>query len=128
MNLPGYGGGVPPTNTHDLVTRGRQALAAGDPLTAAKLLAEAADTEPDNASLLTDLARAHFHSASLGRAEQVLQRLVEIDPTDGYARMLLGRTLQRQSRREEALTQLRLAVALTDDPEVAMQLFKAEQS
>jgi len=114
-------------NTHDLVARGRRALAAGDPLTAAKLLAEAADAEPDNAGLLTDLARAHFHSAALGRAEQVLVRLVEIDPTDGYARMLLGRTLQRQSRKDEALTQLRLAVALTDDPDVAMQLFRAEQ-
>lgn len=114
-------------STHQLVTDGRAALAAGDPVTAAKLLTRASDDEPDNASLLTDLARAHFHSAALGRAEKVLLRLVEIDPTDGYARMLLGRTLQRQSRKDEALTQLRMAVALTDDPEVAMQLFKAEQ-
>lgn len=112
---------------YELVVQGREALAAGDPSTAARLLASAAEAVPDDAGLLTDLARAHFHSAALGRAEQVLLRLVEIDPSDGYARMLLGRTLQRQSRREEALTQLRLAVALTDDPEVAMQLFRAEQ-
>lgn len=114
-------------STLQLVTDGRAALAVGDPVTAARLLGLASEHEPDDAGLLTDLARAHFHSAALGRAEQVLLRLVEIDPSDGYARMLLGRTLQRQSRREEALTQLRMAVALTDDPEVAMQLFKAEQ-
>lgn len=114
-------------DTYELVARGRRALAAGDPTTAAKLLGTAAQSVPDDAGLLTDLARAHFHCAALGRAEQVLLRLVEIDPSDGYARMLLGRTLQRQSRRDEALTQLRLAVALTDDPEVAVQLFRAEQ-
>ncbi|MEO7752327.1 MAG: tetratricopeptide repeat protein [Terracoccus sp.] len=58
------------------------------------------------------LARAYFHSAQLGRAEAVLVRLVEEEPTDAYAHLLLGRTLQRAGRREEAARPLALAEIL----------------
>jgi tetratricopeptide (TPR) repeat protein len=66
------------------------------------------------------LARAYFHSAQLGRAETTARGLLADDPTDGYAAVLLARSLQRQSRLEEAAGALRLATALgaagTTDP------------
>jgi Flp pilus assembly protein TadD len=38
-------------------------------------------------------------------------------PTDAYARLVLGRTLQRRSRHEEARVHLRVAAALAPRPE-----------
>ncbi|MDN5748009.1 MAG: tetratricopeptide repeat protein [Pseudonocardia sp.] len=59
------------------------------------------------------LARAYYHSAQLGRAEDELRRLVGANPADAYAQLLLGRTLQRRSRHDEAAGHLRLAEAMT---------------
>ena len=53
------------------------------------------------------LARAYYHSAQLGRAEAAARALVEQDPTDVYAVLLLARTLQRRGRHPEAGTWLR---------------------
>lgn len=61
------------------------------------------------------LARAYYHSAALSRAERVLDQLVVDEPTDGYARLLLARTLQRQGRATEATPQLAIAAALGQD-------------
>lgn len=58
------------------------------------------------------LARAYFLSAQLGGAETTARALLADDPTDGYAALLLSRTLQRLSRPEEAAGMLRLAEAL----------------
>ena len=55
------------------------------------------------------LARSYFHSAQLVKAEATARLLVEADPTDAYALVLLGRSLQRQSKREEADKFLRQA-------------------
>jgi len=60
------------------------------------------------------LARAYYHSAQLGRAEQTLRTVVEEAPTDGYAHLLLGRTLQRAGRHDEAQRSLALAEVLAD--------------
>ena len=60
------------------------------------------------------LARAYFHSAQLGRAEATLTRITAESPTDGYAHLLLGRTLQRAGRHEEAARPLALAEILGD--------------
>ncbi len=59
----------------------------------------------------TLLARSYFHSAQLGRAETVARALVEERPDDAYAVLLLGRTLQRMSRPDEAAPHLALAAA-----------------
>ncbi len=58
------------------------------------------------------LARAYFHSAQLGRAEATLARIIAEAPTDAYAHLLLGRTLQRSGRHEEAARPLALAEVL----------------
>jgi Flp pilus assembly protein TadD len=111
---------------HDLLERGRLHRATGDPISATRHLAEAADLAPTDRTVLTELALAHFQSASLGKAEKVLRTLLELDPSDAYARLLLGRTLSRASRHAEALPELRMAAAMTGDPEVAAEVARVE--
>lgn len=60
------------------------------------------------------LARAYYHSAQLGRAEAVLRPLLDENPTDAYAHLLLGRTLQRAGRHDDAARPLALAQVLGD--------------
>lgn len=92
----------------------------GDHLAAAtayaELVAEASreDLGHGTTALRTALARAYFGSAQLGRAESVLRELVDESPDDGYLHLLLGRTLQRQRRHEEARRHLTLASILGD--------------
>jgi Flp pilus assembly protein TadD len=92
----------------------------GDHAAAAKAYAELVEdaTREDvghgTAALRTDLARAYFGSAQLGRAEVVLRELVDESPDDGYLHLLLGRTLQRQRRHDEARRHLALASVLGD--------------
>ena len=104
-----------------LLERGRAAYAAGDPSTAARHLARVVAASPRNRMALQELAQAHYRSAALGPAEDVLRRLVELDPADAYAQRLLGLTLTRLSRHAEALPHLRLAAAMTGDPEVGAE-------
>lgn len=58
------------------------------------------------------LARAYFHSARLGPAEETARALLSDDPTDAYAAVLLYRSLQRQARHSEAMQARRFAAAL----------------
>ncbi|MFG2298587.1 DsbA family protein [Streptomyces sp. NPDC048603] len=97
------------------VERFRQAealLDKGDPLgclTLVRPLAEAHGGDP-NVRLLT--ARAYFHSAQLNRARALLEALVADAPDDAYARLMLGRTLERQGLADEAAPHLRVAGAM----------------
>ena len=61
------------------------------------------------------LARAYYQSAQLGRAEAAARALIEADPTDVYAVLLLARTLQRGGRHAEAGTWLRRLDAMGYD-------------
>jgi Flp pilus assembly protein TadD len=87
-------------------------LAMGQPIEAARILAAVVEAEPENQAALELLARAYFDSAQLGRAEDALSRLVALAPTNGWARRALARTLERQSRAEEASPHHRVADAL----------------
>jgi predicted Zn-dependent protease len=84
----------------------------GQWIEAAQVLADLVDDEPDATAARLLLARAYYHSAQLQRAEQQARALVEANPADGYAQLLLGRALQRQSRHDEAAGPLKLAGAL----------------
>ena len=86
---------------------------AADFVTASRLLAPLVDEAPDDIALRLLLARAYYHSAQLGRAEATLREILDRDPVESYAHLMLGRTLQRQSRATEATTHLRLASAMT---------------
>lgn len=58
------------------------------------------------------LARAYFHSAQLRKAETTARALLAEDPRNAYAALLLARTLERGSRRDEAGPARALAAAL----------------
>ena len=87
-------------------------VAMGQPAEAARLLESVVAAEPDNAAAVELLARSYFGSAQLARAEEALLRLIELAPTNGWARRALARTLERQSRAAEALRHHRVADAL----------------
>lgn len=84
---------------------------AKDYAKAAQLLAEIAAEVPFQTDLCLLLARAYYHSAQLAKAEAQLRVIVDRDPVEHYAHLLLGRTLERQGRSEEAAPWLRLAAA-----------------
>jgi Flp pilus assembly protein TadD len=83
---------------------------------AAVLLTELLDAAPDVRHELTDvrllLARSLYHSAQLNGAIRVATELLEHDPNEPYAHLLVGRSLQRQGRADEAQPHLRLAELL----------------
>jgi FMN reductase len=82
---------------------------------AARLLAVVVDEVPELTAPRLLLARAYYHSAQLGHAEEQLRLIIERDPVEHYAHQMLGRTLERQSRRDEAEQWLRLAAAFSGD-------------
>ena len=84
----------------------------GQWIEAAQVLADLVAEEPEASAARLLLARAYYHSAQLGRAEQEARTLVAVNPADGYAQLLLGRSLARQSRHDEAAGPLKLAAAL----------------
>jgi predicted Zn-dependent protease len=87
-------------------------LAVGRPTEAARILERVVAAEPENEAAVELLARAYFGSAQLTRAEEVLTRLVALAPANGWARRALARTMERQSRHEEAVAHHRMADAL----------------
>ena len=104
----------------DVVDRYRLAQAYlddGAPLAALESVRTVEEELAGSAAGLLLLARAYYRSAQLGRAERAFARLVELDPTDDYARFALGRTLERQSRPEEAAAHYRIAAALSPRPD-----------
>jgi Flp pilus assembly protein TadD len=92
-------------------------LETGDPLEALRLLEPLADELRTHAGGQLLLGRAYYHSAQLARAQEALERVVEMAPTDAYARFALGRTLQRRSRHDEAKVHFRVAAALDPSPQ-----------
>lgn len=82
---------------------------------AARLLTDVVAEHPDQSGPRMLLARAYFHSAQLRRAEEELRVIVDRDPVDHYAHLMLGRTLERQSRHDEAAPWLRLAAAFAGE-------------
>jgi predicted Zn-dependent protease len=122
--LTGSGtGGDPATayrDAHELLSRSA-------PREALEVLEPALTQDPANTGLRTLRAWAFLLRAQLGRAEEELRSLVEDNPDDDWARHALGRTLERQSRYAEALGQLRLAAAMTGDPEHEYDVLRVER-
>lgn len=79
---------------------------------AAALLEPLAADHPGNAEVLLLQARSFYYSAQLSRAERVLRDMLERWPSDGYAHLLLARTLQRAGRAEEGAPHLKIAEAM----------------
>ncbi|MFI7588659.1 tetratricopeptide repeat protein [Spongisporangium articulatum] len=96
----------------DLYRLGSLFLDIDDPRSAVGHLEAALEREPGDPAIERLLARALYRFAALGRAEELLRRIVERDPADVESTFLLGRTLQRRGRPVEARTYLRLAAAM----------------
>ena len=97
------------------------------PLEAIELLDPAVEAEPMSTGLRTLRAWAYFKSAQLRRAEADLTRIVELDPSDVWARFALGRVLERQSRYADALPHLRLAAVMSGDAEHEAGVLRVER-
>lgn len=106
----------------------RERFDAGEFAAASPLFADLVDRsvlEPPlhgTAELRLYLARSYYHSAQLARAEEVLRAMLVDNPDDHYVLLMLGRTLQRQSRHDEAKPHLAMAKLLggydIDGPEL----------
>jgi len=83
---------------------------------AAKLLTGLVEEFPEHNAAGMLLARAYYHSAQLTRAEAQLRAIIDRDPVDHYAHLMLGRTLQRQGRAAQAAPWLRMAGAFEHEP------------
>jgi Flp pilus assembly protein TadD len=82
---------------------------------AAEVLRHLVDTHPDERDLSAArelLARAYYHSAQVGRAAETAREILAREPDNAYAALLLTRSLERASRREEAASARRLSDAL----------------
>ncbi|HEU4567871.1 MAG TPA: tetratricopeptide repeat protein [Marmoricola sp.] len=97
------------------------------PREALDLIEPALAAEPGNTGLRTLLAWAYLQRAQLGKAEEVLRGLIEVDPTDVWAQHALGRALERQSKYAEALPHLRLAAVMSDDWDHQAAAFRVER-
>lgn len=84
-------------------------------VTAAGILDGLVAEAPEQVAPRLLLARAYYHSARLAKAERELLAVLERDPVESYARLMLGRTLERQGREGEAAPHLRMAAALSGD-------------
>ena len=95
---------------------GQQYFEERDYRGAIRALLPIVEETPDDVGTRLLLARAYFHSALLKPAEEHLVKILDRDPTESYAHLMLARTLERQSRPDEALKHRKLAAALTGDP------------
>lgn len=97
------------------------------PAEALSLIEPALAEDPANRGLLSLRAWAYMIRAQLGRAEADFRSLVDLDPADSWALHGLGRVLERQSRRSEALGYLRLAAAMSGEYDHQAAVFRVEQ-
>jgi Flp pilus assembly protein TadD len=113
--LRGHAGLLEDT-THDRWVRAQALFEERAYREAAVLLTELLDDPGEVVHELTDvrllLARSLFHSAQLDGTIRVATELLEHDPNEPYAHLLLGRSLQRKGRTGEAQPHLRLAELL----------------
>ena len=100
-------------STFEAFRRAEALVSNGRPLDALRELRPVLDAEPDLPSVVQLAGRAYLNSAQFRRAEEAFSRLVEVDPSAHYSLFALGKTLHRHGRHTEAITHLRLAVAMS---------------
>ncbi|MFE3739406.1 tetratricopeptide repeat protein [Streptomyces sp. NPDC059134] len=116
LHLFDNGPGVPHEETTlERWERARLLFEAKSYAKAAELLTAVVDEAPEQTAPRLLLARAYYHSAQLTRAEEQLREIIARNPVEHYAHLMLGRTLERQGRTEEAAPWLRVAAAFSGD-------------
>ncbi|MEU2870621.1 tetratricopeptide repeat protein [Streptomyces olivoreticuli] len=107
-----------PASPHPLADEYERAhlfFEAKDYAEAARILVPVVEAEPAHLAARLLLARSYYHSAQLNRAEAEARRVLDRAPAEAYAHLLLGRTLERQNRDDEAAPHLRLAAAMNGE-------------
>ena len=99
-------------SAYELLQRGRDLMRRRHHAQAAIVLERAARLEPGRGSILESLGRACYMSGQHERARETFEALIAVDPSSHYGHFALGQSLRRLGRDREALTHLRLAVAL----------------
>jgi predicted O-linked N-acetylglucosamine transferase (SPINDLY family) len=79
---------------------------------ALEALKAGARLQPNNVSILANLANVHLDREDPAGAESVLTRLVRLEPKNAEHQRLLGRALRRQGRHDAALARFRQAILL----------------
>ncbi|NYH80266.1 Flp pilus assembly protein TadD [Actinopolyspora biskrensis] len=102
--------------TVEAFRKAEKLVAQRRPFEALRTLGPVLDEASDKPSVQLLAGRAYLFSAQFRRAERAFLRVIELDPSDHYARLVLGRTLQRQGRLNEAHTQVQLATTMYPDP------------
>jgi FMN reductase len=116
LHLFDSGAGVPHQETTlQRWERAQLLFEARDFIGAAGLLALVVEEVPEQTGPRLLLARAFYHSAQLRRAEEQLRQVIDRDPVEHYAHLMLGRTLERLGRRDEAAPWLRMAAAFSGE-------------
>ena len=99
-------------SAYALFQRGQALLVRRHHAQAAVVLERAARLEPRKGAILEALGRAFYNSRQHERACETFAALLEVDPSSHYGHYALGQGLKQLGREREALTHLRLAVAL----------------
>lgn len=94
---------------------------------ALEVIEPALEQEPDNTGLRVLRAWAYLIRVQLPKAEAELRSLAEENPDDIWIRFALGRSLERQSRYDDALPHLRLAAAMSGDVEYEVAVLRVER-
>jgi hypothetical protein len=108
-------GGPHEETTLERWERARLLFEAKDYIGAARLLAVVVEEVPEQTGPRLLLARAYYHSAQLRRAEEQLCKVIDRDPVEHYAHLMLGRTLERQGRHDESRPWVRMAAAFSGE-------------
>lgn len=119
-----YSSRIRSETAYDLYARGRALLQDGHPHQAAMLLGRAKLIEPDKASIREALGRALFLSGRWGRARREFAKLVQLHPSDDYARFALALACERTGETERARAHAKLAAALRPGIEDYEQLLR----
>jgi tetratricopeptide (TPR) repeat protein len=99
-------------SAYELLRRGEDLLRRRHHAQAAVVLERADRLEPGKGSILEALGRARFNAGHHDAARQAFEALLEVDPSSHLGQFGLGQSLRKLGRDAEALTHLRLAVAL----------------
>jgi tetratricopeptide (TPR) repeat protein len=99
-------------SAYDLLRRGRDLMRGQHHAQAAIVLDRAARLEPGRGSILESLGRACYMSGQYERARETFEALLEVDPSSHYGHFAIAQSLRKLGRHREAVTHLRLAVAL----------------
>ncbi|MFZ4515552.1 MAG: tetratricopeptide repeat protein [Acidimicrobiia bacterium] len=99
-------------DAYEAFQEGSRLLNSGDAHPAVVLLERARELEPEQGSIRETLARAYFCTGRFAASAAEFAKTLELDPVNDYALYGLGMCALRTNDLENAMRNLRLAVAM----------------